>query len=221
MTHPTVAPVSDGVKASVCVQHHPKRAHLLPQLVARLGADTEIVTDPDPDSPIRSPLRCYVHCLKTTPEWATHRVIVQDDALPADGFREKLQALVAEEPDALVPLFAPGMSPWIGMAHEARKLGQRFVRIYNPPMVPTVALVWPVALVAPFVEYIEEKISGTTRPLTGDDGRVGKWALITKTKVMVPFPSIVQHPDVEPSLIRRPNQGGRMRSRVAAWYEET
>jgi hypothetical protein len=204
--------VSGGVNLSVCVQHHPARAHLIPQLVDRLGGNVEVVTDPDPDNPQASPLRCYLECLRRTPAAATHRVVVQDDAYPADDFQARLAALVGERPDDMLALFVPGASP-----HRGVMMGARLVTSW----VPTVALVWPVARAAEFVAAEAEKVSTPRRPRTGDDGPVGKWATAGRVAVWAPVPSIVEHPDVEPSLIGRKAMAGRNRMRVAAFYDGT
>jgi hypothetical protein len=150
----------------------------------------------------------------------THLVVVQDDALPCASFEARLAAAIEQEPDALLPLFVPGNGVFRRTVHMARQAGQDWARIYSPPMVPTVALVWPVASAAAFLTVMDEKVANASprQPLIGDDGWTGRWALKTKARVMVPLPCLVQHPDIEPSLIGRKNQAGRNVARVAAWF---
>jgi hypothetical protein len=204
------------VNVSVAVQHHPARAHLIDRLVERLGG-AEVVTDPDPDG-VRSPYRTYVEALRRTPPGATHRLIVQDDAEPADGFRPRMLDAVATHPDRLVALFVPGSPPHRAAVLRAQKAGQSWVTL-PPTWVPTVALCWPVEMVALFLAWADTKYPDGTKRM-GDDGPVGKWAQTIRTRAVAPIPSLVQHPDVEPSLIGRRAAGGANRARVAVAFDE-
>lgn len=200
------------MKLSVAVQHHPLRAHLIEPLVARLGP-CEVVTDPDPDSPVRSALRTYLLCLSQTPDEATHRLIVQDDAWPCDDFRARAEAAIAEHPDELTALFVPG----VGAPGDAVKLAVRrsqpFTRL-PVAWTPTVALSWPAAHARAFVEFAATAFDHRHQ---GDDGPVGKYRREAAVHCWAPVPSLVEHPDVEPSLFRRmPGQAGRNRARIAA-----
>lgn len=206
-----------SVKPSLCIQHHPSRADLLPPLLEALPG-VEVVTDPDPDNPQRSPLRCYLECLRRTPKSATHRVVIQDDVLLCGSFTERLEAAIEERPDALLPLFMPGTSPHSGQVIRARQRGESWAMVI-PSWIPTVALVWPVARAAEFLAVEEEKVSTSLRPRIGDDGPVGKWAQRSRVQVWAPVPSLVEHPDVAPSLIGRKALAGRNRARVAAWFD--
>lgn len=205
------------MNVSVAIQHHPARAHLVDTLAARLGA-AEIVTDPDPDGP-RSPYRTYTEALRRTPDWATHRLIVQDDAQVVDGFPDRMRALLDEHPDRLVAFFVPGAPPHRAAVRRALADGQRWVTL-PPTWIPTVALCWPVDLIPSFLQWgLERWPEGVAR--AGDDGPVGKWAARAGVRAVAPVPSLVQHPDVEPSLIGRRAQAGANRARVAADYAGT
>jgi hypothetical protein len=203
-----------SVNVSVAVQHHPARAHLLDRLVDALGG-AEVVVDPDPDSPYRSPFRTYMEALRRTPTGATHRLIVQDDALPCAGFRDRMLEAVAEKPDVLVALFAPGASTHRVPITRAALAGERWAQL-RPTWVPTVALVWPVELVPRFVAWADDRYAGSVRE--GDDGPVGKWAARNHLRAWATVPSLVEHPDVEPSLIGRKHRAGANRARVAAMF---
>lgn len=218
MTLQNLAAVGDGVKPSICIQHHPSRAALLPPLLAMLP-DVEVVTDPEPDAH-PCPLRCYLECLARTPEDATHRVVIQDDAILCDSFMPRMMAVLAERPDALVPLFVPGSSPHLGQVNAARAKGEDWAWLI-PAWVPTVALAWPADLAARFWEVEMGKrgtLAGQRR--CGDDGPVGSWVQRTKPRVNVwaPLPSLVDHPDVVESLIGRKAAAGKNPARVAAFF---
>lgn len=205
------------MKVSIAIQHHPARAALLPALLDRLPAGTAVVEDPDPDAPRRSPFRTYLRALSTIPPDATHRLIVQDDALPCDSFEERMVALVTERPDTLMPLFVPGAAQHRRQMLLASMSGERWARLSNG-WVPTVALVWPVALAASFLVFVEERGYDPAKQ-GADDGVVGTFASRRRLTIYAPVPSIVEHPDVEPSLIGRRHRAGENRARVAAIFE--
>lgn len=199
---------------SVCVQHHPARAHLLDALVEALDG-CEVVVDPDPDSPYRSPYRTYMEALRRTPVDATHRLIVQDDAVPCAGFTGRMLAAVEEKPDVLVALFTPGAPSHRTPVVRALAAGERWA-LLRPTWVPTVALVWPAALIPRFVAWADDRYAGSVRE--GDDGPVGKWAARNHLRAWATVPSLIEHPDVEPSLIGRKHRAGANRARVAASF---
>lgn len=201
------------VRVSVAIQHHPSREHLVGPLLDALGG-AEVVTDPDPTG-VRSPLRTYLEALRRTPPDATHRLVVQDDALPCRGFPVRMGLLVAERPDVLMPLFLPGAAPHRRVVLLASKAGERWATL-DPTWIPTVALVWPVEMAVRFLAWADETLDPEKRH--GDDGPVGRWAARSRVRAVGPVPSIVQHPDVEPSTIGRRAGAGRNRARVAARF---
>lgn len=201
---------------SVCIQHHPARAHLLEPLQAALsGAET--VTDPEPDANLRSPFRTYMEALRRTPEGATHRLVVQDDAWPCDGFRDKMLRRVEERPGDMIAFFTPGLRKFRRTQEAALRAGQRWSPLTAVSWVPTVALLWPVEHAKAFLAFAEPKWGGS--PREGDDYPVGMWAGRHRVTVWATVPNLVQHPDVEASLIGKPNQAGRNRARVAAMFD--
>lgn len=206
---------------SLCVQHHPSRADLLTRL-DELG-EYELVTDPEPYAPHRSAFRTYLECLRRTPADATHRLIVQDDALPCARFRALAAAAVGERPGDLIAFFVPGRSSLRDLIGKAHALGHRWVQLPNLNWTPTVALCWPVARVHEFIPYGEAIVESRAKrgmPTMADDPYVGAWRKREKIPVWATVPCLVQHPDVVQSLYRcdlRP-RAGENRSRVAALY---
>lgn len=208
------------MRVSVAVQHHPDRAHLIDPLLALLdGLDVEIVTDPDPDAKLPSPLRTYTLACKTTPDDATHRLVIQDDALPCQHFASKALAALGERPEDLVAFFAPGAAPHRSAILRAIHKGETWARLHCL-WYPTVALCWPADLARAFAAWAEDELRKPGgEPFRGDDGPVGEWCQrIGKREVWATVPSLVQHPDVERSLIGRPNRAGANRARVAAAF---
>lgn len=197
---------------AVLVQHHPSRAHLIPALRARLG-DCRVVTDPNPDSPVRSALRCYLECIRQAPRSVSHVLIVQDDAWPCEDWRSLAETFIAAHPDVLVPLFIPG----VGAPGAAVR---RAVRSHSDEAhigigwVPTVALSWPQEAAQSFLRYAEDRYD--VERMRGDDGPVGAWRAESRIKCVGPVPSLIEHPDVEFSLFRgKPGRAGANRARVA------
>lgn len=208
-------PDRQAVNVTVAVQHHPSRAALIPGLLERLtGLPTEVVTDPDPDG-VPSPWRCYLECLRRVPEKTTHLLVLQDDAVPCDGFAVGLTNAVTARP--ATPLCA-----WVGGAPldlcvallKASKTGQRFVDFAPYSWIPAVATVWPVGLVRQLVAWAAAE--GFDKPKhRSDDALLSKFCQRARVWPAATCPSLVEHPDRELSIIGRRAWAGRQSSRVA------
>lgn len=207
---------------SVAVMHHPARSALL-RLLEQLGG-YELVVDPEPDTWPPSAFRTYLEALRRTPAQATHRLIVQDDAIPCRGFRELAEAAIAERPADLLAFFVPGRDPYRRAVLNAHTAGERWASSgLAVNWVPTVALSWPAKYIDDFVTFGEEVVAARAhRGLTtqADDPYVGAWKRKRKLVVWATVPCLVQHPDNVPSLYR-PHlkvRNGSNRARVAALY---
>ncbi len=208
--------MSDELALSICVQHHPSRAHLLQSLLERLPG-LEIVTDPDPDGK-PNPLRTYLECLRQTPEFATHRLILQDDCWPCRDLRVKAEVALTERPDSIVLFFVPG-SPGGGMNSvlRAAKDQERWALIGAGGWVPVVATAWPSTLIPDFLEFAKQRRFARLR---SDDELVKRYVGTKRLPVWATVPSLVEHPDVVPSLIGRKHGAGSIKWRVAAMFDE-
>lgn len=211
------------MKLSIAVQHHPRRAELLPHLAAELG-DHQVVTDPDPTAVYGSALGTYLECLRATPADASHQLIVQDDAIPCRGFRERAEAALLERPDELVAFFVPGRTLLYRLMVAEYQRGGRWLQLPGSlNWTPTVALAWPADLARAFVPEGERMIAARAARGMGthaDDPYVGQWRKHLKLPVWATVPCLVQHPDVAQSLYRpdlRPRAGAN-RARVAALF---
>ena len=162
-----------------------------------------------------SPLRTYLECLRLTPPEATHRVILQDDTWPIVGFWPRMVAAIEERPDDVIALHVQGAPPHRQSVEKAKARGDRWVQL-APAWLPTVATVWPVQRGHEFVEWEEQRMGAGRRIRQGDDAPAGRWAARARVPIWALVPSIVEHPDVEPSLIGRKHGAGRNRLRVAA-----
>ena len=206
----TVSPPS-SVSLAVVVQAHPLRASLVESLVPLLG-ECEVVWDPEPEGR-RAPVRTYLACLRSMPPWASHLLIVQDDAQPSHGWRSQTLEAIGEHPDALIPLFLAGAPHKSAeLARKAHRRGERWIRMPNDQWTPTVATVWPRARIAEFFAWRE----GYLDPVEiGDDNLIGEFTKRCQVPVWATVPSLFEHPNVEPSLIGKP-KGAGMKLRVAA-----
>jgi hypothetical protein len=176
---------------------------------------TEIVIDPDPEGP-RSSWRTYRQALETTPGWASHRLIIQDDAQPCKRFSELFPGRVAERPDRLL-ILCVCQEPREGAdrVRRAAAIGRRWVTLYGPH-IPTVATVWPIGLIKSFLAWVDldQQEWGDQIYATNDDWVVGAFVDDPGEIVgaLACVPSLVQHPDTEPSLL------GRSAGRTAAVF---
>lgn len=199
----------------VCVQHHPSRRDLLPELLARLGGQAEVITDPDPDHPVASPLRTYLECLRRAPLEASTILVVQDDTWPCDDFLPRAQAFVDAHPDCLIPFCVTRQgSPGNAVMRALR----RDLPEVEIPMgwVPTIALAWPHAAAQAFLAYSSRWDPAYTR---GDDGPVGTWRREARWRAVAPVPSLIEHPDRVRSIFRsKEGAAGRNKARVAVRF---
>lgn len=208
------------------VQHHPSRAPLLDRLLAGLAPHpVEVITDPEPDGQ-PSAWRSYRACL-TRPHDADQLVIVQDDVALAAGFAEQLPAIAAAHPDQLTLLFVSGApSGWQRQVALAARQGRRWTTCpadRQPSWTPAVANVWPAALAAEFVSWADAWIAARGKHQVGDDPVIGAWVRATGQQPVACVPSVVQHPDDQPSVVNPRVRGaaGRNRQRIACVFTGT
>jgi hypothetical protein len=202
-------------------QHHPSRANELRRMLASCpGTPFVVVTDPDPDGK-RSAWRTYRACLNRIPPAVDHAVIVQDDAVCVPGFADAARVACEARPDALIAFFHPVHPPIARQAmFKALKARQPFWEIIpRGRFVPTVALAWPRARAAEFVEWADD-VKRVRPDSAGDDNIVGEWANKHNVLSLVTAPSIVEHPDDRPSLLRSRVSGRRTAIAVAGHADE-
>lgn len=203
--------VTDPVRLSVAVQHHPSRAHLLHRFD---GLDADVIEDPAPHE-TSSPWRTYQQCLAATPDDCTHRLILQDDTVPCDGFLDAARAAVAACPSVMVAFFVPmSMRHGADAVRRARAAGHAWVDLapQAPAWIPVVALCWPRHVAADMVAWDAAQRSRGQR---ADDAHVGRFVRDRCARVWATVPSLVEHPDDTPSLIGNKH---RQRKRQAAVY---
>ena len=205
------------INLSVAVQHHPSRAETVKPLLKALGPKAELVTDPEPDSPIHSPWRTYQECLDRTPLEATHRLIIQDDAEACPGFLKHARLALAARPDRIVVFHVSGAP-----ATSSRRVliagehDDSWAELDRNTWCPVVATCWPQFEIGPLLRFVEDKHYAPS--YYGDDYRVGQFLRETHRSALATVPSLVEHPDLVPSLIGTKAMGGVNPGRVACCY---
>ncbi len=164
------------------------------------GLDPIVYVDPEPGG-TPNPWRTYRYALERFPDDASHLVLMQDDAVPVDGFRGAVERAVVARPDVPICLF---------VSHQASRNVRRMMDacqadapffVCDPSQwVPVVALVWPKDHAVAFLEWAETAGYRSARR-RADDAIVGDWMKHSGTQVVGTVPSLVEHPDEEESLI--------------------
>lgn len=199
------------------IQSHPSRAVLLPRLLADLP-DAQVVYDPEPDNPLRSPWRCYLSCLEAAAaSGAESTLVLQDDALLCHDFLATVEKVIAARPESMIDLFIPGTD--LGgrqVVLKACYAGKNWARLDRAHFVPVVALIWPRSDVEALLAYVEAKPFPQRRWC--DDANVAEFCRATRREVWATVPSLVEHDDFTPSVIGAAHTNGRSPARVAACW---
>ena len=144
-------------------------------------------------------------------------VIVQDDVVLSDGFVPAVKQIARAQPDTPVCLFLGRLPSDVAKAAgRALKYGQHYVPLSRRSFLPVVAMLWPRAKLLEFVEWADVHPFGN-RAVRSDDAYGGRWKMVTRQHVLACVPSIVEHPDVEPSTIGKQLQWGNS-GRTAAHF---
>lgn len=203
------------LKVAAVVQHHPARRALLPSLLAALdGLEPQVVAD-DADNLHWNAWQMYLRCLRAAPADCTHLLTIQDDAEVCKDFVEALPRVLAAKPDEIVCLYVGGGGPGPGVIR-AGNACLNWTRLSTQLWLPLVATVLPIVVVGQVLAWAEE--DEHARRARMDDGMMGRFIRKQKLTAWGTVPSLVQHPDQVPSLIRRKAAKGRDRNRIAACF---
>lgn len=184
------------VRLSIAIQHHPARAALLGPLTASLrGSEFEVVSDPDPDNPLVSPWRTYELALASTPEWATHRLIVQDDVELCPHFAEVVTAAVTAQPDRLLVMAVCGEPQELNkLMHRAASQGVPWAKVDRSNYwISAICLCWPKRLIPQALTWITEQ--GWPEGFSADDERIGRCMDALEEYPLATVPSLAAHWD--------------------------
>jgi hypothetical protein len=190
-------------RLSAAVMTHPRRAReaqaladSLPELSAR------VVVDPQPEGP-PSALRASRLAWAAADPGATHHMVLQDDALPVDGFLDRLLAVLDAKPRAAVSLHTEWGSRTAHAIRLAAMLGHSLAPVVDD-YIPCVGLVLPTDVALGFDEYAGAK---------ADEGDPDDVALLNYlaglgTETVIPVGNLVHHQEGE-SLVGNHVMGPR------------
>jgi hypothetical protein len=205
------------VSLAVLIQAHPTRAHLAECLLDCLGTG-EIVYDPDPGH-TPSPWRTYEACLRRGLELGDdHILVIQEDVLICGNFLAGVARALSARPDNPVAFFVPGKPPaYINAIYRVRRDGGAFAELPLGTWCPVVATAWPRHLAEGLLEW---SVPNRPRAWAADDEIAGRFLYAVSVPVLASVPSLVEHPDTEPSVMSRHRRvgDGRDPGRRAYYY---
>ncbi len=189
---------SGRVSVIARVQAHPDRADLHGPLVAALGLPTEVLID---RGNMPSPWRGYRACLSSIPD-CTHLLIAQDDCVPCLNFAPAVERIAERNLNDVVVLFLGGYPQGTaGRFRQALRRKETYIWMRRAPIIPLVAVLWPKAKAQEFLEWTGSGVTLPGHPTPrADDGIAGMWARDTRQQIRVAVPSLVEHPDLVPSV---------------------
>ena len=184
---------------------HPRRQETADRLIARAGdLPLRLALDPEPDGPPTS-LRAAVRAWSSVAEDSTHHLVLQDDAIPAPAFFDRVQNIVATAPDAALALF----TSWSCRNGAAVRLGAlrgaSWVRATSE-YTPTVALVLPADVARGYASFAAAYGEGWS-----DDVTMLRYLRSRGVPCLLSVPNLVEHDDV-PSVASNDGHGLRSAS---------
>lgn len=165
-----------------------------------------------------SPWAGYKLCMENLPQ-CDHMLIVQDDVQIVPGMVDVLGTIARDLPVCLyLARFPRDTKPRVDAA---MKMGRRYIRLSQRSFMPIVAVLWPVPKLIEFRDWAEENphLPGQREPRS-DDAMAGRWKMLTRQEVLVTVPSLVEHPDKEPSTIGRSAMWGKDKGRCAQFLAD-
>lgn len=154
-----------------------------------------VIEDAGPPPP--SPWRGYRTCLQAFLESGVERaVILQDDVIVCRNFALAVEAIARVHPDIPMCLFvSAAKTKTLKQYMRAMRSQNRYAPIWFQDYLPVVAVLWPRAKAAEFLEWSQDaKLPGLPNPRS-DDAVVGSWMKFTRQLVLATVPSLVEHPD--------------------------
>ena len=78
---------------------------------------------------------------------------------------------------------------------------ETYIWMHRSPIIPLVAVLWPKRKAQEFLEWTGSGVTLPGHPTPrADDGIAGMWARDTRQQIRVAVPSLVEHPDLVPSV---------------------
>ncbi|MFJ3881025.1 hypothetical protein ACIPW5_26725 [Streptomyces sp. NPDC090077] len=211
--HPSPAPEPPGpspgaaaspVRLSAAVMCHPSREAAARALAGRFpDLHATVVLDPAPDGPPDA-LRTALRAWSAVVPGATHHLVLQDDALPAEDFLRRLHALVAAQPDAALSLFTEWGSRTSYALRIAAMSGHHLAPVVDD-YVPCVGLVLPAGVARGFADHARAEAADGDP----DDLALLHYLAARGVRTLVPVANLVDHDNGAPSLVGNSVHGPR------------
>ncbi|MFG3050952.1 NAD-dependent epimerase/dehydratase family protein [Kitasatospora sp. NPDC048239] len=199
----------DAVRVSGAVMTHPRRADLARELIGRCRPEElDLVLDPEPDGPPTG-LRTAVRAWSSVPAGATHRLVLQDDAVLTPGFFDHVRAAARAAPAAALAFYTHWQSRNAAAVRLAVLSGHRWAPA-TAEYTPTVVLLLPAAVAAGFADYARE--FGAT---WADDVVMSRYLRAAGVPTYLAAPNLADHADV-PSMHANGGHGPRRSACFAA-----
>jgi len=188
------------------VMAHPRRRNQAEALLAQLHSDDRLVVlDPDPDGP-PSPLRTAASAWAGPYGEASHRLVLQDDVLPAEGFLGLVTEAIHHRPDDPLAFYS-NWNHWNGSAVRLAALsGASWARAIPDEYAPSLAVALPSALAAEFADYAQRLLS---RDMPPDDEALAAFLRERDRALFIAVPNLVEHKGGD-SLVGNDIQGPRL-----------
>lgn len=143
---------------------------------------------------------------------APHILVLEDDALPIDGFTDLVRQAIEQRPDQILGLYVGRQRPEhrrvSAAVEQAEATGASWLTY--PGLLWGVATVWPTGLAAAYLDsprHHDDRLW---------DGYVAGWCRVHGHEVAYPFPSLVDHDDSPTLVSGAPLRLGRTAHRVGA-----
>lgn len=195
-------------KLTVAIMTVPGREAACERLVEAIAPlEPVVISD---DELTRNTWAQYRRCM-TEGELGTHRLILQDDALPVEGFAELASDVIQKRSSRIVCLYVPALPAYFGRAMLVAR-GSAFPwceLAVRGMFCPLVATCWPAKLALDCASW---KGHARGNPMRADDARVQDWLKATKKYATGAVPCLVDHDETLPSALAN---GGRYSRRCA------
>lgn len=193
-----------GVRLSVAVMHHPKRAHMIERVangISSNGRDNVTIVEDTYSEGLMATARRAWHAF---PFDATHHLVLQDDVAVCRDFVRSVCKVITHKPRDPIGLYAPRK-----VIEEARAAGSAWAVINDGVWGQAVLL--PVPLWRMFFLWCDLHFNGDAYP--HDDIRLMLFCLSKGLPVWTTVPSLVEHLCPSDSIIGYSNA-----NRVARWF---
>jgi hypothetical protein len=200
-----------GVELTVAVMTVPGREQALERLLAAIQPlEATIVVD---EARSRDTWAMYRECL-TVGELGSHRLVLQDDALPVEGFAGLAESYISKRAGRVVCFYVPALPAYFGRAMlVASGQGQRWCELGIRGMfLPLVATCWPAELARHCANWTGHNRGPHGHNGRADDARVNDWLKATRKFASATVPCLVDHDEEIPSALAN---GGRYSRRAA------